>query len=153
MPINVYADEHDEVTDRPGYEQRTDFWVGNRLGAELLGGSVYTMPPGQSTWPYHWHHANEEMVLVLYGRPTLRGPDGEQELVRGDVVLFKRGPEGAHKLTNRGDEPAHVLIFSSESEPDLITYPDSDKVLAASKFGRFRFKAAAGNEEYWEGEP
>lgn len=134
MPINVNADEHDQVLDRAGYEQRM-FWVAERLGAELLGGSVYTMPPGQSTWPYHWHHANEEMVLVLSGTPTLRGPDGEQELVRGDVVLFNRGPEGAHKLTNRGGEPARVLIFSSETEPEMITYPDSDKVLAARNVG------------------
>jgi uncharacterized cupin superfamily protein len=90
---------------------------------------------------------------VLAGRPTLRGPDGEQELVRGDVVLFKHGPEGAHKLTNRGNEPARVLIFSLQSSPDLVTYPDSGKVSASSKFGRFRFKTAAGNEDYWEGEP
>jgi uncharacterized cupin superfamily protein len=153
MPINVFWDEQDDVLDRPGYERRTDFWAAHRLGAELLGGSVYVIPPGQSSWPYHWHHGNEELVLVLAGTPTLRRPEGERELGRGDVVLFKRGPEGAHKLTNHGDEPARVLIFSSQHSPDLVTYPDSDKVLASSKFGRFRFKAEAGNEEYWEGEP
>ncbi len=152
MPVNVFADEFDERESRPGYE-RTDFWAAARLGAKLLGASIYELPAGQSTWPYHFHHGNEELLVVLAGAPTLRDPDGERELARGDVLLFKRGPEGAHKLTNRGQEPARVLIFSSQRSPEVVEYPDSGKVLAASKFGRFRFRAGDAGLDYWEGEP
>ena len=33
----------------------------------------------------------EEWLLVVSGTPTLGGPEGERELVRGDVVVFARG--------------------------------------------------------------
>ena len=55
-----------------------------RLGAELLGGSLYELELGDRLWPYHTHHANEEWLIVVRGRPTLRTPEGEQELREGD---------------------------------------------------------------------
>ena len=55
--------------------------IGHEAGAERLGASVYEVAPGQSLAPYHWHAANEEMLVVLSGQPTLRTPDGERELV------------------------------------------------------------------------
>jgi uncharacterized cupin superfamily protein len=41
--------------------------VGARIGAELIGGSMYELEPGDRLWPYHTHHANEEWLLVLRG--------------------------------------------------------------------------------------
>jgi uncharacterized cupin superfamily protein len=54
--------------------------VGADIGAELIGGSMYELEPGDRLWPYHTHHANEEWVIVVRGEPTLRTPDGEQAL-------------------------------------------------------------------------
>ena len=70
----------------------------------------------------------EEWLLVVSGTPTLRAPEGERELARGDVVVFREGPEGAHQVINRSAEPARVLIFSSESSLTVVHYPDSGKV-------------------------
>ena len=102
--FNLFGDEWDLLGEREGYRIR-DAHVGARLGAELIGGSLYEVDPGEKTWPYHLHHANEEWLIVLRGRPTLRSPDGEQELVEGDTVCFPRGPAGAHQVINRSDAP------------------------------------------------
>ena len=88
------------------------------------------LPPGESSYPYHYEYGNEEWLIVLAGRPTLRHPGGEDELEPGDVVLFPIGPEGAHKLTNRSDAPARVLVLSTKHRPGVAVYPDSDKIAA-----------------------
>ncbi len=101
---------------------------GPSIGATMLGGSIYELPPGQSVCPYHYEYGNEEWLIVLDGRPTLRHPDGEDELAPGDVVCFPPGPEGAHKTTNRTDSPVRVLFLSTMNEPSAAVYPDSDKI-------------------------
>ena len=80
--FNLNGDEWDRVEEREGWRSK-DAWVGAHVGAELIGGSMYELEPGDQLWPYHTHHANEEWMIVLRGRPTLRTPEGEQELARG----------------------------------------------------------------------
>ncbi|MGZ4178158.1 MAG: cupin domain-containing protein [Solirubrobacteraceae bacterium] len=101
---------------------------GAEIGAVMLGGSVYELPPGQSICPYHYEYGNEEWLVVLDGRPTVRHPEGEEELASGDVVCFPIGPAGAHKVTNRTDAPVRVLMLSTKVEPSVAVYPDSDKI-------------------------
>jgi uncharacterized cupin superfamily protein len=67
-------------------------------------------------------------VVVLDGHPTLRHPEGEDVLSPGEVVCFPPGPQGAHQLANRGQEPVRLLMLSTMIEPNLGFYPDSDKV-------------------------
>ena len=99
-----------------------------RLGGELLGASVYEIPPGEATWPYHLHYGNEELLLVLEGSPTLRTPDGEHELSPGDSALFPRGQEGAHQVLNRSDRACRVVVVSTMVAPEIGEYPDSGKL-------------------------
>lgn len=101
-------------------------------GARELGASVFEVPPGGSTFPLHCHYANEEILVVLEGQPTLRGVDGERELPRGEVVSFRVGREGAHRIDNRTDEPVRVLIVSTMIGPDVVEHIDSEKVYARS---------------------
>jgi uncharacterized cupin superfamily protein len=98
-----------------------------------LGMSVYELLPGQTQCPYHFHHGDEELVLVLGGRPTLRTPDGERELEAGDFAHFPTGPAGAHQMLNRSDEPARYVVGSSNVAPEICEYPDSGKVAAFSR--------------------
>jgi uncharacterized cupin superfamily protein len=62
-------------------------------------------------------------------------------------VLFRRGPQGAHKIVNRSDEPAKILLASSKRSPEYLEYPDSDKAGAGGK--RYLKSTAV---DYWEGE-
>jgi uncharacterized cupin superfamily protein len=102
--------------------------VGPGLGAKQMGTSVYELPPGQALCPYHYEYAEEEWLLVLEGRPTLRDPDGETELEPWDLVLFSTGPEGAHGIRNATEEPVRVLMYSTVMHPAATVYPDSDKI-------------------------
>jgi uncharacterized cupin superfamily protein len=130
-PPNVFGNEWDDRRDRPGWRWKR-LGHSSRLHAEQIGASLYELEPGQKTWPYHFHYGEEEMVVVLGGTPTLRDPEGERQLEAGDVVLFKRGPEGGHLLRNDTDDPVRLLMISSLAEVDVAVFPDSDKIVALS---------------------
>ena len=98
------------------------------FGAKLTGASVYDIPPGQALCPYHYEYGEEEWLLVLEGRPTLRQPAGSTVLEPWDVVCFPSGPEGAHGIRNETDGTVRVLMFSTVNHPAASVYPDSGKV-------------------------
>ena len=102
--------------------------IGPLVGAKHTGATVYELPPGQAVCPYHYEFGEEEWVLVLAGRPTLREPAGTTELEPGELAFFPPGPEGAHQLRNETDEPARILMWSQVVWPAATVYPDSDKV-------------------------
>lgn len=151
--FNLYRDpEWDGTQDRPGWRIK-DVWVGRHIGAELIGGSMYEVAPGDRLWPYHTHHANEEWLLVVRGRPTLRTPDGENPLSEGDLVAFTRGEEGYHQIINQTDQPIRVLMLSTQVKPDLVHYADSDKWGARNVKGeRVLMTRPQSMLDYWDGE-
>jgi uncharacterized cupin superfamily protein len=116
-----------DPSDPPGYQARMAR-VGGLLGAERLGASIYELDPGQSICPYHYEYPHEEWLLVLDGTPTIRTPQGEELLQPGDVVCFCEGPEGAHKVTNAGQEMVRVFFLSTVGDPTIAAYPDSGKI-------------------------
>jgi uncharacterized cupin superfamily protein len=123
--------------------------VGPLVGGNRLGLSVYELPPGQSICPYHWEAGDEEWLIVLTGRPTLRFPTGERELEPWDAVCFPAGADGAHKVTNRSGEASRVAMLSTKNDPGIAVYPDSNKVGAWPPGKLFRIDDAV---DYWEGE-
>jgi uncharacterized cupin superfamily protein len=150
--FNLNGDEWNRAEERDGWRSK-DAWVGARIDAELIGGSMYELEPGNRLWPYHTHHGNEEWMIALRGRPTLRTPDGEEQLTEGDVVAFRRGKEGAHQVRNDTDAPIRVLMLSTLLAPDIVEYLDSGKVSAIDAKGERLFREFRGRDaEYWEGE-
>jgi uncharacterized cupin superfamily protein len=149
---NLYADEWDEERDREGWRMKEAF-IGERIGAELLGAGMAEVEPGNKLWPYHTHHANEEWVIVLRGEPTLRTHEGEQTLKAGDVVCFPRGKEGAHQIINNTDAAVRVVMLSSRIAPDIVEYLDTGKVGSRSVAGeRIIFARPGPDVGYWEDE-
>jgi uncharacterized cupin superfamily protein len=142
--INILTAEFDHESEREGYRWR-GVRVGAALGGEEIGASLYELEEGQRSYPYHFHYGIEEWLLVIDGSPTLRSPDGERVLRRGDIVAFPVGPGGAHQLHG----PGRYVVFSSKSLPETIEYPDSGKV--ATSPPRLVFRAADA-VDYWEGE-
>jgi uncharacterized cupin superfamily protein len=104
------------------------FRSGPELGAEQTGATVYELPPGQSICPYHYEYGEEEWLVVLSGRPTLRTPEGSEALEPLDLAFFPMGPAGAHQVLNHTDEPVRVLMWSTVVTPTATAHPDSDKV-------------------------
>ncbi len=116
---NVYEPSWDAEQDRSPFTWRRAR-LGRQAGGEKLGASLYELPPGASSFPFHLHHANEEMIVVISGRPSLTRADGEiRGLEPGDVVAGPAGREGAHRLDNHSDEPARVLIVSTMRAPEI----------------------------------
>jgi uncharacterized cupin superfamily protein len=106
--------------------------VGAPAGAERLGATLYEIDPGGYGSPFHLHHANEEMIIVLSGRPTLRTLNGVRELEPGEVVACTVGPPGAHQLQNNSHEPVCALVISTMVYPEVAEQLDSDKILVHS---------------------
>jgi uncharacterized cupin superfamily protein len=72
---------------------------------------------------------NDELLLVVKGRPTLREHGGERVLEAGDCVLFPSGPEGAHGLTNRTEETVRLLLVSNLAVPRAAVQVDANKIM------------------------
>jgi len=138
--------------DRDGFRHlRTA--IGDRLSARMLGASLYKLPPGERTWPYHYEEGCEEWLIVVSGRPNLRGREGERQLNVGDVAVFPEGPEGAHQVINRSDQPCILLILSTRAPIAIVHYPDSGKVGFWSRAaGRQKLLSNGPELDYWEGE-
>jgi uncharacterized cupin superfamily protein len=161
MP-NVFDPEFEPSRGEPAPFRSRGAEIGMHAGSRDLGASLYELPPGQAIAPFHIHHNNEEMLIVIAGRPTLRTLDSERELAPGDVVSFPAGREGAHRVDNHTDEPARVLMLSTMNEVDVVEYPDSGKVLARSRSrnpdgslppGAFRLMVRADEGlDYYDGE-
>jgi uncharacterized cupin superfamily protein len=124
---NVFEPDFDAEQDKPPFTWRRAR-LGRQAGAEKLGASLFELPAGASSFPLHVHHANEEMIVVLAGRPTLRSIDAERELEPGELVACPPGNRGAHRLDNRTEEPVRFLVVSTMVGPEVNTYPDSGKV-------------------------
>ena len=151
--FNLNGDEWDRVEERPGWRSK-DAWVGARIGAELIGGSMYELEPGDRLWPYHTHHANEEWLIVLRGRPTLRTPEGEQELDEGDVVVLPARQGGRSPGLERHRRRRFACSCSRR-----CSRPTSSSTRTAARFGASTRRASGSSEpfrgpdaEYWEGE-
>jgi uncharacterized cupin superfamily protein len=104
------------------------FRFGPEVGAQQTGASVYELPPGQAVCPYHYEYAEEEWVLALEGRPSVRTPEGTEQIEPFDVVFFPRGPAGAHQIRNDTDSAVRILMWSTVVYPAATAYPDSDKI-------------------------
>jgi uncharacterized cupin superfamily protein len=116
-----------DPTDPEGFRAGM-FRFGQQLGAADTGASLYEIPPGQAVCPYHYEYGEEEWVLALRGRPSVRTPEGTEQLEPLEMAFFPKGPEGAHQVRNDSDEPARVLMWSTVVVPTATAYPDSDKV-------------------------
>jgi uncharacterized cupin superfamily protein len=127
--------------------------VSRALGAEALAVNVFELPAGQSVCPYHYEY-EEEWLVVLDGSVVVRTPEGEETLARGEIVRFPKGPPGAHKVTNRGQPSAQIMMFSSAHEPAVTVYPDSDKigVWPGNPDDHVMLRRADGAVGYFDGE-
>jgi uncharacterized cupin superfamily protein len=100
--------------------------VGEHAGSRRLAATLYEIDPGAVVSPLHFHHANEELLFVLSGTPTLRtGLDEERALAPGEIAAFPAGRGGTHQVTNRSDSRARVLICSTTALPEVAEQPET----------------------------
>jgi uncharacterized cupin superfamily protein len=152
---NVYRPTFEDGERPDGFRSRRAR-IGYELGPELIGCSLWELPAGEAAYPYHFHYADEELVIVLSGTPSLRTPEGTRELEEGEALRFPLGEEGAHQILNRGAKTATFLAISSNGRPDIVVYPDSDKIGVGERLphggGLRAFFKRSDRVDYFDGE-
>src|SRR3954463_16729047 len=96
LHVDLSAPEFSYDPDDPEGFRSGLFRFGPLLGARELGASLYELPPGQAVCPYHYEYAEEECLLVLEGRATVRHPEGEEQLGPWQAGWVSPRPQGAH---------------------------------------------------------
>lgn len=91
--------------------------------------SFYEIMPGKAAFPKHYHSYNTECFYIIKGNGVIQTDDGELNVKSGDVVVFPCGRAGMHKIMNPSDTDSLLYIdFDTTNSPDIIHYPDSDKI-------------------------
>jgi len=124
---NIWTDEWDEGEDWSGGGGKAkQLPRGDKLGA-----TVYELGPGNFN-VHHFHHASEEMLVVLDGAMTMTSHEGERLVRRGEVVHFPTGPAGAHGFRNDGEGTCRYLMASSRHvhTPEVVEYPELGQITA-----------------------
>jgi uncharacterized cupin superfamily protein len=125
--------------------------------AKKLGATIQIVAPGKRVCPYHLHHAQEEMFVILEGTGTLRVAGELLPLKTGDVICIPAGPEYPHQILNTSDAPLKYLAISTLEDPEICEYPDSGKYLAEGSLDSSRpfevIRRGGDSLDYWDGEP
>jgi uncharacterized cupin superfamily protein len=158
---NFDAAELESFERAPLYATRAARVIGPRVAgcaARELGAAIDIVPPGRRSCPYHLHYAEEEMFIVLEGEGTLRVADEMIPIHAGDIIDIPPGPEYPHQIINTSDAPLKYLSISTQKRPEACEYPDSGKYLVMTGDPRGllaggRMHRAAGDLDYWDGEP
>ena len=104
-----------------------------------------TLPPGAWSSQRHWHSAEDELVYVLSGSPTLIDDDGEHVLSPGDVTAHPAGEPNGHHMVNRtGMDVVYLVVGSRMPEDDTGHYPDIDLHLPTNGTPERAFEAKDG---------
>jgi uncharacterized cupin superfamily protein len=121
--------EFDDVEDN-GYYTSKRAMFSDGIGARQLGYNLTVLPPGKAQCPFHNHHGEEEMFVILDGRGELRFGGERHPIRKHDVIACPAGgPEVAHQIINTGNVPLRYLAISNLVEIETCEYPDSNKVL------------------------
>ncbi len=156
--INLDELPFDDVEDNGIYTSSRAF-IGTRIGARDLGYNLTVLPPGKVQCPFHSHHGEEEMFLILEGEGELRFGDQRYPIRKHDVIACPTGGPGvAHQIINTGATTMRYLALSTLAEIDICEYPDSGKVGVTVGQGddvsfHRRFRDADGDVDYYDGEP
>ena len=126
--MNLDDAEFDDVEENGFYTSKRAT-IGDHIGARKLGYNLTVVAPGAAQCPFHSHHGEEEMFLVLDGAGELRFGDRRYPIRRHDVIACPTGgAEVAHQIINTGTEPLRYLALSTVAEIESCEYPDSQKI-------------------------
>lgn len=156
-PIMNLADAvFDDIEDN-GYYTSKRATISDQIGAKKLGYNLTELPPGKAQCPFHSHHAEEEMFLILEGEGELRFGDQRYPIRKHDIIACPTGgAEVAHQIINTGTTTMRYLALSNLAEVEACEYPDSQKVMVvAGERGKRRLRHMTRREaevDYYDGE-
>lgn len=161
-PLVNVADLQLESWSRGDLYAGADVRIGPQIGVKDLGISYFEVPQGKSACPFHNHHVEDEMFIILEGQGIYRFGGERYSIKAGDVLGAPAGGlETAHQIINTGTGPLRYYAVSTMSLADVCEYPDSGKFGVFSRSTRNAYDQATvrhlhrlGNGiDYWDGEP
>lgn len=91
--------------------------------------SFYEILPKKYNYPFHYHLNNTEVFFIIKGTATLEMNDNTKKIIKeGDVIAIPAGCEGGHRIYNHSDEMFFYLDVDTTNSPDIIKYPNSNKM-------------------------
>jgi uncharacterized cupin superfamily protein len=139
-----------------------DVSFGRLIGMEGMGISYNEVPSGKSGCPFHNHHVEHELFIILEGEGTYRFGDTTHPIKAGDVLGAPAGgPDVAHQIINTGSVTLRYYGVSTMAATEVCEYPDSGKFGVYTRTSgnptdptTIRHLTRAGTGvDYWDGEP
>jgi uncharacterized cupin superfamily protein len=97
--------------------------------------------------------SDEEWLIVVAGTPTVRTPDGDTVLEAADVVCFRVGPAGVHRISGTGSETVRVAVFANTHESESSDTPQrQDRRLGCHEDGLDHIIRRSPDLDYYDGE-
>jgi mannose-6-phosphate isomerase-like protein (cupin superfamily) len=100
-------------------------WFGHPLGTDMLGASLTELLPGSPGGRLHMHYGMEEMFFVLSGTPTLRTPEGEEQLGPERSSTSPKGRTGCTR--SRIQRTRRCACWASPANVSLTWSPTPNK--------------------------
>jgi uncharacterized cupin superfamily protein len=153
---NLNEVEFTDIEDNGYYtSRRAQFSDG--IGARKLGYNLTVLPPGKAQCPFHNHHGEEEMFLILEGTGELRFGAERYPIRAHDVIACPTGgQEVAHQIINTGTVDLRYLAVSNVVDIETCEYPDSGKIMIGSgqrgQPGLWKMFRAESHVTYYDGE-
>ncbi|MDD7908866.1 MULTISPECIES: cupin domain-containing protein [Pseudovibrio] len=157
MPIATLSELALDDWSQGDFFSAKDAAFGDLLKLKKLGIGYNEVQPGKSACPFHCHHNEEEIFVILEGKGTYRYGQNKVSFSAGDVLGAPTGgPETAHQIINTGSMTLKYLAIANKSETEVCEYPDSGKfqVTSYKPGGRLRHcgRESENHVNYWDGE-
>jgi len=123
--------------------------LGEYGGCSHVGVCMEEIAPGRQAYVSHYHLLEEEQLLVLEGRPTLRLGERRIPMEPGSYVVFPAGQKAGHALVNETDEPVRYLIIGERNPDEVTVHTDTGRVGVRLVGEGYRM---GDRVDYWDGE-
>jgi uncharacterized cupin superfamily protein len=117
---------------------RSSLRLGDAGGLTQFGVNLVMLEPGAMSSLRHWHHNEDEFVMVTEGECTLVQDEGETVMRPGDCAAFPAGSPNGHHFLNRTDRVAKFMVVGSKAAQEVAVYSDVDLMVTIEK-GRAEF--------------
>jgi len=157
-PVINIADLALETWTKGSKYASTDVSFGRQIGMAGMGISYNEVPPGKTGCPFHNHHIEDELFIILEGEGTYRFGVESYPIKAGDVLGAPAGGRDvAHQIINTGAVTLRYYGVSTKAQSEVVEYPDSNKFAAFSRLkdGTRLFDRIGGADaslDYWAGE-
>ena len=123
--------------------------LGEYGGCQRVGVCIEELAPGKQACPNHYHHLEEEQILILEGSLSLRLGDQTYVMTKDSYVVFPAGQKAGHSIYNHTDSVCRYLLIGERNSHDVVVYPDSQRVGVRLTGEGYDKNATL---EYWERE-